>query len=80
MIVAVPALTPVTKPELLFTVATPVLLLLHVPPGVPVVLDNCVVLPLQTVVVPVIVPAIGAAFTVTTAAVVTGPPQLLLTE
>jgi hypothetical protein len=40
VIVAEPALTPVTRPELLFTVATDVLLLVHVPPGVPVVFDN----------------------------------------
>jgi hypothetical protein len=78
VIVAVPALTPVTKPEPLFTVATDVLLLLHVPPGVPVASDNCVVLPLQTVVVPVIVPATGVEFTVTTAVAVL-VPQLLLT-
>jgi hypothetical protein len=47
--VAVPADTPDTTP-LLFTVATPVLLLLQVPPVV--ALLNIVVLPTQTVDVP----------------------------
>jgi hypothetical protein len=77
--VAVPALTPLTKPELLFTVATEVLLLVQVPPGVPVAFDNCVVLPLQIVVVPVIVPATDPVLTVTTLVVVL-VPQLLVIE
>jgi hypothetical protein len=70
VIVALPALTPLTNPELLFTVATEVALLVQVPPGVPVASDNCVVLALQTVVVPVIVPAVNVAPTVTTAVAV----------
>jgi hypothetical protein len=49
----VPAATPVTTPEVP-TVATAVLLLLHVPPGVASV--NEVVEPAQTDVVPVIAP------------------------
>jgi hypothetical protein len=74
----VPALTPVTNPELLFTVATEVALLVQVPPGVPVASDNCVVLPLQTVSVPVIVPATGVALTVTTAVAVAVPHVLFI--
>jgi hypothetical protein len=78
VIVAVPALTPETNPELLFTVATEVALLVQVPPGVPVASANCVVLPLQTVVVPVMVPATGVVFTVTTAVAVCVPQPLLI--
>lgn len=55
-----PPFTPdMTPPPL--TVATPVLLLLHVPPGV--VLLNVVVCPIHTVAVPVIV--FGSGLTVT---------------
>jgi hypothetical protein len=75
VIVAEPALTPVTTPEA-STVATAVLLLLHVPPEA--VLDNVEVVPEQKVVVPEIEPASGATLTVTgddTVAV----PQMLLT-
>ena len=57
-IVALPAFTPVTRPELAFTVATDVLLLLHVPPEVP-LLVNVVVEPLHTDVEPLIVPALA---------------------
>jgi hypothetical protein len=53
-------------------------LLLQVPPGVPVALDNCVVFPLQTVVEPVIVPATGVAFTVITIVAVFVPQLLLI--
>ncbi len=42
---AVPAVTPVTVPEV-FTVATAVFVLLHVPPGTPSV--NEIVLPIQS--------------------------------
>ena len=60
--VAVPAVTPVTTPVEAFTVATTVLLLLHVPP---VLLElNEVVLPTQTAWVPLKVPAFGTAETV----------------
>ncbi len=58
-----PAATPVTTPDV-FTVAIPVAALLHVPPLVPLL---SVVVPLmQTVAVPVMVPADGAPLTVTT--------------
>ena len=60
--VAVPAATPVTIPDVPI-VATPVLLLAHVPPLV--VEDRVVVDPAHTEVVPVI--AAGSAFTVTVA-------------
>ena len=60
--VAVPAATPVTMPDVPI-VATPVLLLAHVPPLV--VEDRVVVDPAHTEVVPVI--AAGSAFTVTIA-------------
>ena len=60
--VTVPAATPVTMPDVPI-VATPVLLLAHVPPLV--IEDRVVVDPAHTVVVPVI--AAGSAFTVTVA-------------
>ena len=64
MIVAEPALTPVTTPVDGLTVATPVALLLQVPPLV--VLANVVVAAVQTVVVPVIDAGVaGVVFTVT---------------
>jgi hypothetical protein len=53
VIVVVPALTPVTTPVLMSTVALAVLLLLHVPPPV---LLSVVVPPIHTLVVPEIVP------------------------
>lgn len=52
VIVAVPAETPVTIPEVVLTVATDVLLLLHVPLP-PIVLYKTVLLPAQNVEVPV---------------------------
>jgi hypothetical protein len=56
----VPALTPViVVPE----TETNVLELLHVPPET--VLDKLIVLPIQTLFGPLIVPALGNAFTVT---------------
>jgi hypothetical protein len=63
VIVVVPAVIPFTEP-LMLMVAIAVLLLLHTPPAV--ALFNAVVAVAQTVAVPVIVPAAGAAFTVTT--------------
>lgn len=57
-----PAATPVTRPEPDTTVATAVLPLLQVPPGVP--SASRVVLPAQTVVRPVIMK--GSGFTVIT--------------
>ena len=70
--VAVPAATPLTSPLPLTTVATPVLLLAHVPP--PVVEDNREVEPAHIVVAPVIVA--GSALTVYTA-VLAHPPLTL---
>ena len=58
--VVVPALTPVTIPELTFIVAVLVLLLFHVPPVV--VFYNDLVLPVHTVPAPLMAP--GAVFTV----------------
>jgi len=59
--VAVPVLMPVTEPVLEPTVATPVLLLLQVPP--PVALLSVVLAPIHTVDDPAM--ADGTAFTVT---------------
>ena len=56
MILVVPAATAVTRPEAEFTVATAVLLLLHVPPVV--ALLSVVEALWQTVCVPVMVPAL----------------------
>ena len=62
--VAVPEPTPVTKPVLLFTVATPVASDVQAPPAFP--FDEKVVVPAaQIVCVPLSVPAFGAAVTVT---------------
>ena len=66
MINVVPALTPLTIPEPAPTVATAVVLLLHAPNNV--VLDNGVVRPIHTFVVPVI--AAGNGLTVTTAVLI----------
>ena len=61
--VAVPEPTPVTKPVLLFTVATPVASDVQAPPVFP--FDEKVVVPAaQMVCVPLSVPAFGAAVTV----------------
>ena len=59
--VTLPEATPVTTP-LLFTVAVLVLLLLHVPPDVPFVV-NVIVDPAHTDDDPLIVPALDAAVT-----------------
>jgi hypothetical protein len=64
VMVTVPAEMPVTTPEVL-TVARAVLLLLHTPPGVP--LLKAVVSPVQTELLPVIAAGVGIEFTVTTA-------------
>ena len=62
--VAVPEPTPVTKPVLLFTVATPVASDVQAPPAFP--LDEKVVVPAtQMFCVPLTVPAFGEAVTVT---------------
>lgn len=66
MIVVVPAVTPVTTPVEELIVATAVLLDVHTPPVV--VLDNVVVDPAHTAVVPVIDATVGNAVTVTAVA------------
>jgi hypothetical protein len=68
VIVAVPALTPVTTPDAVPTIATPVLLLLHVPPVE--ASARVVVLPTHVVSVPV---TGSIAFTVTTTLVLQPP-------
>jgi hypothetical protein len=60
-----------------FTVATAVLLLLQVPPGVPVLL-SVIVLPAHTLLLPLIVPALSEA-PIDIVMVVVAVPQLLLT-
>jgi len=60
VITAVPAVTPVSAPEVVLIIAMAVLLLVHVPPvGLPV---RTVALPVHTLLLPVI--AEGSAFTV----------------
>ena len=61
-----------------FTVATAVLLLLHVPPIVPFVVKVAVV-PVQSVALPVMVPALTFGSTVIEMKLDTGLPQPLLT-
>jgi hypothetical protein len=73
--VVVPAETPVTTP-VASTVAMPVSVLLHTPPDAALLSE--VVASSQTVVVPVMLPATGNGFTVTTAEA-TAVPQLLIT-
>ena len=72
--VAVPADTPDTTPEV--TGAIGVLLLLHTPPDTLLLSD--VVLPIQAVAEPVIVPALGNGLTVTIRVAI-ALPQLLVT-
>lgn len=55
--VAVPGVTPVTTPELEPTVATPILPLTHVPPGVP--LLRVTVLPRQMAPEALMAPGVG---------------------
>ena len=73
--VALPALTPVTKPVAASTVATEVLLELQVPPRL--VSAKAEVAPWQIVVVPVIAPALmpETIFTVVVAVEVPHPPE-----
>lgn len=78
VISVVPAATAVTSPVEASTVATAVLLLLHVPPAVPFVVKVDVA-PVQSGVVPVIVPALTFGSTVMEMNVETGLPQPLLT-
>ena len=63
MIVDVPALTPVTVPVMLLTVATDASEDVHTPPEV--VLVNVVVEPTHASVVPPIAASVGNAFTLT---------------
>lgn len=60
--VAVPGSTPVTTPVVPSTEAMPGALLLHTPPVT--VLDSEMVRPVHTLVDPLMVPAVGAAFIV----------------
>lgn len=64
MIVELPAATPVTTPVEEFIVATPGVPLLQVPPVFPLLL-KLMVAPVHTVFGPLIVPAFGIGFTVT---------------
>ena len=73
--IVVPAATPVTTP-VASTLPTVGAELLHTPPDAALV--SAVVEPAQTVPVPVIVPATGDGFTVTTAVAAT-VPQLFVT-
>jgi hypothetical protein len=78
VIVAVPALTPVTTPVEAFTVAIAVFEVLHVPPVVAFV--SVELAPIHAEAVPAIVPADGSGFSVTTvAAEVAEQPLLLVT-
>ena len=76
-IVLVPAVRPSTMPDVP-TAATPGDTLLHMPGPVPVTSVRAVVNAGQTLNVPVIVPAVGTGFTVTTAVAAT-VPQLFVT-
>ena len=78
MILAVPAATPVTSPDVAFTVATPVLLLLQVPPASPVLL-YVADWPIQSGEVPFTVPALAFGFTVKVFDALTGLLQPVLT-
>jgi len=70
--VAVPAATPVTSPELEFTVAMAVLLLVQEPPGA--VEVNKVVPFKQMFCVPATVPAIGGVITVSVSVITESQP------
>jgi hypothetical protein len=75
VIVAVPAATPVTSPVEAFTVATPAVELDQLPPDT--VEEKFVVVPAQIACVPLSVPAVPGAVTVTEAvavALLTQPP------
>jgi hypothetical protein len=78
VILVVPAATAVTRPVDEFTVATEVLLLLQVPPSVP-LLVNVAVWPMQSGEVPLTVPAVTLAFTVSAFMALTGEAQPLFT-
>ena len=74
VIVAEPVATPVITPVELLTVAMPVLLDVHAPPLFPLEVND-VVAPIQTSWVPLRVPALGAAVTVTVRVAVAGVEQ-----
>ena len=74
----VPAPTAVTTPDVAFTVATPVLLLLQVPPASPVLL-YVADWPIQSGDVPLTVPALAFGFTVKVFDALTGLLQPELT-
>ena len=78
MIVVVPAPTAVTTPVDTFTVATAVLLLLHVPPPSPLLLYVAVA-PIQSGEVPLTVPALAYGLTVKLFDALTGLLQPVLT-
>jgi len=65
VIVAVPAVTPVTLPVIEFTVATAASDVVHTPPDV--VLVKIVAEPIHAFIVPPIAASVGNAFTLTTA-------------
>lgn len=77
MIVALPAATPVTTPVTEFTVATKLLLLLQLPPGVPLLL-NVAVEPAHMVAEPLTEPALAWGLMVILEDE-EEPPQVLLT-
>ena len=75
--VVVPALLPLTTPEV-FTEAIAELLLLHTPPVIASV--SVITAPAQTLSAPSMVPASGKAFTVTLSVVVANPHELEVYE
>ena len=78
MILVVPAPTAVTTPDVAFTIATAVLLLLQVPPALPVLL-YVADWPIQSGDVPLTVPALAFGFTVNDCDALTGLLQPVLT-
>ena len=78
MILAVPAAIAVTNPDDALTVATPVLLLLQVPPALP-LLVYVAVAPIQSGVAPLTVPAFTFGLTVNVADALTGLLHPVLT-
>ena len=74
----VPALTAATTPVVALTVATAVLVLLHAPPASPLLLYVAVA-PIHNGLVPLTVPALALALTVTLCKALTGLLQPVLT-
>lgn len=79
VILVAPAPTGVTTPEVEFTVATAVLLLLHVPPLAPLLVKVVAGDPTHTGEVPLTVPALTRGFTVTDLVAVVVQPAALVT-